>query len=567
VVTPTESSVTIAKTLTGESGAQTGVAEPGESLTYTITLTNTGGVDATGYNLSDAVPANTTFVSASNGGALTGSVINWTGLTVPHQVGATPGTLVVTVTVQVAASIPAGVTSIANVAYQTGTTPPACPPAGPQCVVTPTVAQVTATKALSGESIDTDGIAEPGEQLTYTITVRNDGGTPTTDTIVNETVPQHTTFVSGAPGWTCAAGSPAGTACNALVDVPAHDGTNPGLVTLTFTVQVDDPLPAGITSIANAVAVNDGNPPDCSALPNDPACVVLPTGNLRLTKTVASVTATGPATYRVNYLIEVVNLGGSTQNYTLTDSLGFPAAGVVFTGNAQVTTTGGTINPGLAGGAFPPVNGTVVQLSAANLAIVSGATHTYTVSVPIGVQPAALQDGLCTGAPGHGLYNAAAVTGTFDLDSADCAPVSNDVPLIRLVKTVTLATDANGNHYGDVGDMLGYTFTIRNTGTAPLTSVQLFDPRVQSLQCDPITLNGVPFRVIPGDELFHNVFDGPNGGGILDPGDSVECRGSYALTAADVARGRVVNSATTTGTAPGGQTVSSVGTAIFTAFR
>jgi uncharacterized repeat protein (TIGR01451 family) len=54
--------VTIAKALTGESGTVAGVAEPGENLTYTITLTNTGGADVTGYALSDALPANTTFV-------------------------------------------------------------------------------------------------------------------------------------------------------------------------------------------------------------------------------------------------------------------------------------------------------------------------------------------------------------------------------------------------------------------------------------------------------------------------------------------------------------------------
>jgi uncharacterized repeat protein (TIGR01451 family) len=696
VDTPTAGNVSIAKALTAESGTVTGVAEPGENLTYTITLTNTGGVDVTGYALSDAVPANTTFVSASDGGTVTTGVINWTGLTVPKQIGATPGTKTVTVVMKVVDPIPAGVTQIANVAYQTGTTPPACPsgdpacvvtptvgavtiakaltgesintngiaepgenltytitltntggaavtgygvtdqldpntsfvsadnaganaggivtwigltiPAngnlvltvvvtvdnpipvglthvanlayetgtppppctttsGPQCVITPTASKISVTKALSGESITADGIAEPGEELTYTITVRNDGGTATTGTIVNEMVPLYTTFVSGTSTWTCAVGSPGGTACDTLVNVPAHDGTQPGLVTLLFTVKVDDPLPDGVTSIANAVVLDDGTPPDCVALPSQPGCVVVTTGNLRLVKTVASVTATGPSSYVVSYLIEVSNVGGSAQTYTLTDTLGFPTQGVLFTGNASVSTVGGTLNPALVGGQFTPVNGAVVQLSDIGVSVAAGSIDRYTVRVPVGVQPASLQAGTCTGVSGNGFYNQAAVSGLFDLESAACAPVNGDSALIHLVKRVTLGQDANGNHYGDVGDVLNYTFTISNPGTVTLTTVQLFDPRVTDLQCNPITQFGKPIRVLHGDELFSNTFESLVIPGSLIPGDSVDCQATYTLTANDVARRQVVNSATTTASGPAGQAVTATATAIYTSIR
>ncbi|MCO6180800.1 hypothetical protein, partial [Ciceribacter sp. RN22] len=95
--------------------------------------------------VTDAFDANTTFVSADNGGAQSGSQIVWTGLTVPAQVGSTPGTLVLTVEVTVNDPIPAGVTTIANLAYETGTTPPDCTatPTDPRCVTTPTSPQVT----------------------------------------------------------------------------------------------------------------------------------------------------------------------------------------------------------------------------------------------------------------------------------------------------------------------------------------------------------------------------------------------------------------------------------------
>ena len=558
---PLEANVGVAKALTAEDGGRAGIAEPGETLTYTITLTNTGGVDATGIGVTDPLDPNVVFVSASNGGSHAAGVVTWSGLTVPAD-----DSLDITVVVEVMDPVPPGVTQIANLAYLTGTTPPLCPPGGVQCVVIPTEADISVTKAVSGESSVADGIAEPGEEITYTLTVRNDGGTATTGTLVNEVVPEHTRFVSGSPAWSCPPDAAAGTACDALVDVPAHDGNAPGLVTLTFTVRVDDPLPDGVTHVANVVAVNDGTPPDCDALPTAPACAVMPTVNLRMTKTVASVATTGPSTFLVTYQVEVVNLGGSETTYTLTDTLGFPA-GVVYTGDALVSTTGGTVNPALPGGAFTPVNGTVVQISGSNTVLALGANHTYQVRVPVGIQPGALQDAACDGTPGHGFYNEAHLTGSFDIDSAACAPIDGDVALIHLVKEVTLAQDDNGNRYGDVGDVLGYTFTISNPGTLPLTTVQLFDPRVQNLHCPAFTEGGHPFTVLFGDELFGSGFEFRVGGGTLLPGDSVVCSASYVLTASDVASRRVVNTATATGTGPAGQTVSSVATAIFTQFR
>ncbi len=562
VVTPTAGKVSIVKALAGENGGVAGVAEPGEQLTYTITLSNGGGSAVSGYGVTDKLDANTTFVSATNGGTNAAGVVTWAGLTIPAN-----GNLVLTVVVTVNTPIPVGVTHVANLAYETGTTPPSCTTSGPQCVITPTAANISVTKALSGESITADGIAEPGELLTYTITVRNDGGTATVNTIVNETVPLHTTFVSGTPTWTCAVDSPGGTACTTLVNVPADDGTQPGVTTALFTVKVDDPLPVGVASIANAVALNDGTPPDCVALPSQPGCVVVSTGNVSLVKTVTAVTPTGPSSYWVSYLIEVSNVGGSAATYTLTDTLGFPAQGVLFTGNASVTTVGGTLNPALAGGQFNPANGVVVQLSASNISVAAGAIHRYTVKVPVGVQPSALQGGTCTGAAGNGFYNAAGLSGSFNLQSAACAPVNGDIALIHLVKTVTLGQDFNGNHYGDVGDVLDYTFTISNPGTVPLTTVQLFDPRVASLQCDPITATGAPIRVLRGDELFSNAFESVVIPGTLIPGDSVVCRATWALTATDVARRQVVNSATATATGPAGQAVTSTATAIYTSFR
>src|SRR5437763_1410000 len=47
------------------------------NITYTRTVTNNGPSDATGVSLSDAIPAGTSFVSATGGGTLTAGVVGW----------------------------------------------------------------------------------------------------------------------------------------------------------------------------------------------------------------------------------------------------------------------------------------------------------------------------------------------------------------------------------------------------------------------------------------------------------------------------------------------------------
>ncbi len=58
---------------------------PGGLITYTLTVTNTGGTDATGVVITDILPANTQFAGASDGGSQVGNVVQWTNQTVPKD--------------------------------------------------------------------------------------------------------------------------------------------------------------------------------------------------------------------------------------------------------------------------------------------------------------------------------------------------------------------------------------------------------------------------------------------------------------------------------------------------
>src|SRR5438552_1297188 len=71
------SSVASAPVLTITKSAAPSPVSPGANLTYTLAYANTGTANASGVVLSDTVPANTTFVSATGGGTLSGSVVSW----------------------------------------------------------------------------------------------------------------------------------------------------------------------------------------------------------------------------------------------------------------------------------------------------------------------------------------------------------------------------------------------------------------------------------------------------------------------------------------------------------
>jgi uncharacterized repeat protein (TIGR01451 family) len=193
VDTPTPGTVTTTKALTTESGTLTGVAEPSERLTYTITLTNSGGTDVTGYALTDEFDVNTVFVSATNGGNASGTSITWTNLTVPAG-----RVLAIKVVVDVVDPIPVGVTHVANLTYETGSEPPVCTPSengDPRCVVTPTAvptSDVSVAKRVGLTQV------HRGDKVPYTILVTNNSATLPVTVTVTDRIPSGFRYVAGS---------------------------------------------------------------------------------------------------------------------------------------------------------------------------------------------------------------------------------------------------------------------------------------------------------------------------------------------------------------------------------
>lgn len=105
-------------------------------------------------------------------------------------------------------------------------------------------------------------------------------------------------------------------------------------------------------------------------------------------------------------------------------------------------------------------------------------------------------------------------------------------PGISIARHTGTPVDVNKDGLVDAGDTMQYTFTVMNTGNVPLTDVAVTDEKAGAVNCLPTALAA---------------------------GESAECSTTraYTITAADERAGSVDNTATATGTPPGGSTVTS----------
>ena len=106
-------------------------------------------------------------------------------------------------------------------------------------------------------------------------------------------------------------------------------------------------------------------------------------------------------------------------------------------------------------------------------------------------------------------------------------PTTPQAPGLSLTKAHTMVNDPNGNGIADVGDTIQYTFVVTNSGTVTMTDIGVTDAKVGAVTCDDDT---------------------------LAPSESTDCAADavYTVTQADVDAGVVHNTATPTGTTPGG---------------
>jgi uncharacterized repeat protein (TIGR01451 family) len=319
-------------------------ANAGTVIPYTITVTNSGPNPAINATLTDVIPAGTTFSSlvSPGGWSCTTPAVNGTGTVTCSMASMAAGAAMFTLNVNAPAS-PASVSNTANVSSSSTDNAP-----GNNSQTANTNVIFTADLSIMKTATTT---APQGSNVTYNITVMNNGPNPATSVSLTDTLPANTTFVSNTqntgPAFSCtnpSVGSGGTITCTNASLAPATTAT------FTFVALVSGTAPLGpLSNTANITTTStDPTTPNTST-----ASTTITAGNtdLSITKTPNSAGPYG-AGNSLTYTITVANAGPSAaSNVTVTDIL---PAGSTFgsatpsqgscSGTTTVTCNLGTLN-------------------------------------------------------------------------------------------------------------------------------------------------------------------------------------------------------------------------------
>lgn len=175
-------------------------AEPGDEITYTLSWSVTGNAFVDSLVIKDPLPANTTFVAASNGGTVIAGAATWTLVAGPYKAGDNGS---VTLTVKLADVLYDGtvITNTAEVCGFAQTQNQEVNELVKQCDEDTTTTTVDSDFTVQIEKTG-PATAEVGDQITYTLSYLVMGNTPVDMLAITDTLPANTTFVSASNGGT-----------------------------------------------------------------------------------------------------------------------------------------------------------------------------------------------------------------------------------------------------------------------------------------------------------------------------------------------------------------------------
>ena len=297
-----------------------------------------------------------------------------------------------------------------------------------------------ASADLSVTNSGTPSVVVPGNAITYTQAVTNNGPLDAVNATFTEAVPANTTFTSLAvpAGWACT--TPAvGAAGNITCTDP--DVANAAVGTFTLNVTVGAGTVNG-TQIVDTVSVNSGtNDPN---LANNTATVLTVVGLATTANIVVTKTASPNPVLAGNnivYSISVHNNGpAAAANVTFTDPI---PTNTTFVSLAQTGTAWAC-----------PAPTTAVNCTLASFA--SGATTTFTVTVTVGAATAS----------GTKISNTASTSST----TTDSNPGSNSSTVIVTVATANqfdlIDTSSASPNPVTAGNNITFIDTFSNSGPA-----------------------------------------------------------------------------------------------------
>ena len=171
-----------------EKTADKAFVQPGEALTYTLTVRNNGSDYATDVVVTDTLPEGLVYVTSSDGGVYDAETrtVTWPAI---DTLGA-PGRVSYTVTVTVAEDTQTDTWLKNEAALTSGNTGPE---QADHDVYISEIGGPRLTVTKTGPAS-----ATVGDQVTYTITVRNDGDIYASNVVVTDVLPEGLTYVSSS---------------------------------------------------------------------------------------------------------------------------------------------------------------------------------------------------------------------------------------------------------------------------------------------------------------------------------------------------------------------------------
>ena len=472
-------------TVTVEQSADIGVEKtaspttgvPGTAQSFTITVTNNGPSTARGVSIADFLPDALQDPASEDDCRLFTRVFSCGLGDLAPDASAS-----VTITGTIA---PDATGTLTNTATAASATPDPNDDNYSSTVDIPLApsADVSVSKTTSTPTVALDG------DVSYVITVRNDGPSTAVGVFVGDVVEDGIALVSAdasvgtwsADGWAVGDLSPGAVETITVAAVATAEGT----FTNTATASSDTPDPDS-ADLVSAVDVTVAASADLSVVKTASPDPVSVNGQITYTLTVQNA---GP-----NAAVDMV----------ISDPL--PAELI------DVTTT----TPGCT------IEGNEFRCVVASFPAGSGGQLQYTATV----DPATPSE---------------AVTNTVTVDSATADPNptnntdSTTTPItgsgaIELTKTAAAATDTDGDGRIDAGDEVAFSFVVRNSGLTTVTELAIDDPLLGG------TIDCPAFAEL-----------------TLAPGEDASCGPiAYTLTQADIDRGGVTNTATATASSPRG---------------
>lgn len=254
-------------------------AVAGDTLAYTITITNAGPNAAVAAEWNDTLPAGTGFVSLAGaaGWSCTTPAIGAGGTIACSNASFVPGSAVFTLEVGLDPALAAG-----SVLSNTATTSSANADPQPGDNSATATTTIAALADLSLDMVDAPDPVVAGSNLTYSITATNLGPSAAASAGWSDTLPAGTGFVSlaSAAGWSCttpALGASGTVTCTNASFVPEA-------AVFTLVVQVDADV-AGGTVLSNSATIASATPDPAAGNETATAAttvVAAPQGNLTI---------------------------------------------------------------------------------------------------------------------------------------------------------------------------------------------------------------------------------------------------------------------------------------------